>query len=292
MMLECRSQVASDRYRLPVRGSDRDRGRGDGGRGHEGHALRHRGVDVMESRVGGAVTTGFPIYDAHGNNVATLSRSGTTYALGDKRTYDAWCLVRSQDSAGDPTLRYCGSLGHKQDEETSFIYMRARYYEPAAGRFVSEDRARAGFNWLTYCVNDPVNMVDETGCESSPAFRQIVRLVALAAGGAMVINAYFAAINATNAVTPDQLMRAYNDSLQAVAVIGLAMVYTTGTLSKNLDIAFVLGVAGAIFSWLGPSVAAAAAAGKSLAKNAISACFGYSLIVAGFLLADIMENME
>jgi uncharacterized protein RhaS with RHS repeats len=38
--------------------------------------------------------------------------------------------------------------------------MRARYYEPSSGRFISEDPARYGHNWHTYCGNDPINFAD------------------------------------------------------------------------------------------------------------------------------------
>jgi hypothetical protein len=41
--------------------------------------------------------------------------------------------------------------------------MRARYYEPGTGRFVSEDRARDGTNWFSYCGNVPIVFVDESG---------------------------------------------------------------------------------------------------------------------------------
>ena len=127
------------------------------------YGLGARGVDLIERTSGGAVTTGFPLYDAHGNNVATLSRSGTGYAVNDRRSYDAWGVVRAQQSGGDPKLRYCASLGHRQDDESGLIYMRARYYEPTSGRFVSEDPAGAGRNWFAYCAGDPVNSADRTG---------------------------------------------------------------------------------------------------------------------------------
>ena len=129
------------------------------------YGLGARGVDLIERTAqGGAVTTGFPIYDAHGNNVATLSRaSNGGYAVNDRRSYDAWGVVRAQQSGGDPKLRYCASLGHKQDDESGLIYMRARYYEPTSGRFVSEDPSMDGSNWLVYCGNNPVCFSDSSG---------------------------------------------------------------------------------------------------------------------------------
>jgi hypothetical protein len=40
--------------------------------------------------------------------------------------------------------------------------MRARFYEPESGRFVSEDRGRDGWNWFCYAFNNAVNIVDSS----------------------------------------------------------------------------------------------------------------------------------
>jgi RHS repeat-associated protein len=129
------------------------------------YAVGARGIDWMWKKVGsGTPVVAFPIYDGHGNMVATLGRSGSSsYAVGDIRTYDAWGNVRSGATSGDPNPRYCANLGHKQDDETDLIYMRARYYEPWTGRFVSEDHARDGWNWYVYCRNNPLSYVDANG---------------------------------------------------------------------------------------------------------------------------------
>ena len=54
----------------------------------------HHGSRVASS---GTTQTRYPLYDAHGNSVATLGRPTTTGGLpglGDERSYDAWGRVR------------------------------------------------------------------------------------------------------------------------------------------------------------------------------------------------------
>jgi len=130
------------------------------------YGIGARGIDFLAKSVdGGAETKGFPLYDGHGNMIATLSRGASTpyFSVGDLRTYDVWGSVRSGSTTGDPKQRYCANLGHIQDDESGLIYMRARYYEPWTGRFVSEDSGHAGNNWFTYAANDPVTAVERSG---------------------------------------------------------------------------------------------------------------------------------
>ena len=44
--------------------------------------------------------------------------------------------------------------------------MRARYYEPGSGRFVSEDPSMKSKNWYAYCENNPVLGADYSGRET------------------------------------------------------------------------------------------------------------------------------
>ena len=84
------------------------------------------------------------------------------------------------DDFGNPTggnaanpFRYNGEYF---DEETGFIYLRARYYDPGVGRFVSEDPIRDGTNWYAYCVNNPVNAVDPSGLDANPQWAIRIRI--------------------------------------------------------------------------------------------------------------------
>ena len=49
--------------------------------------------------------------------------------------------------------------------QSSPSYYRARYYDPQAGRFISEDSIgfHAGINFYRYVDNDPVDLIDPTG---------------------------------------------------------------------------------------------------------------------------------
>ena len=57
-------------------------------------------------------------------------------------------------------FRYAGEY---LDKETGNIYLRARYYDPSIGRFISEDPIKDGTNWYVYCSNNPIAFVDPTG---------------------------------------------------------------------------------------------------------------------------------
>jgi len=58
--------------------------------------------------------------------------------------------------------------------------MRARYYDPALGRFISEDPARDGVNWFVYCRNNPVNLVDVDGQMPQVLLAAVICLIVLA----------------------------------------------------------------------------------------------------------------
>jgi RHS repeat-associated protein len=79
----------------------------------------------------------------------------------------------SYDSFGNlsstPTFdfRY-GYTGRERDSETGLEYYRARYYDSAVGRFVSEDPigfAAGDSNLTRYVGNSPTNFVDPSGLE-------------------------------------------------------------------------------------------------------------------------------
>lgn len=129
------------------------------------YALGARGVDAISRTTSGGTIVSYPLYDAHGNNIGLIAKSGSSWSISDERSYDAWGQVRSGGGTGDQKGRYVANLGHKQDDESGLIYMKARYYEPSSGRFISQDSTRVGENWFAYSSNDPINKTDKDGNE-------------------------------------------------------------------------------------------------------------------------------
>jgi len=127
------------------------------------YALAGRGIDAISTTTSSGTAVTYPLYDAHGNMISTLSKASPGYSYSSVRSFDAWGSIRQGATSGDPKGRYCANLGHKQDDESGFLYMRARYYEPSSGRFLTEDPSRKGQNWFGYCANDPINRIDQDG---------------------------------------------------------------------------------------------------------------------------------
>ena len=100
------------------------------------------------------------LYDGLGSVVGEVDPTGNVTA---SKLFDVYGATRG--GSGSPTTRqgFVGGLGHQTDDETGMVYMRARYYDPGVGRFVSEDPAKDGHNWYSYCSANPVNLVDRSG---------------------------------------------------------------------------------------------------------------------------------
>jgi RHS repeat-associated protein len=104
-------------------------------------------------------TTAFYQQDGLGSVTSLSSLTGT---LSNTYTYDTFGnLIASTGSLGNP-FQY---TARDYDSETGLFYYRARYYDPALGRFISEDPVGfvAGVNFYVYAADSPSNLIDPTG---------------------------------------------------------------------------------------------------------------------------------
>ncbi len=66
--------------------------------------------------------------------------------------------------------------GKQMDEDTGLYYFNARWYDPGAGRFISEDPVKDGANWYIYCGNDPVGLIDEYGLDDAASEKTKIKI--------------------------------------------------------------------------------------------------------------------
>ncbi|MBI3902295.1 MAG: RHS repeat-associated core domain-containing protein [Nitrosomonadales bacterium] len=97
--------------------------------------------------------------DGIGSVVATTDANGYLNAA---QLYDAW--GNPYQTAQLNSIAQYGYTGREPDG-TGLVYYRARYYDPAVGRFAQRDPIglRGGLNRYGYVGNSPVNFTDPSG---------------------------------------------------------------------------------------------------------------------------------
>jgi RHS repeat-associated protein len=94
----------------------------------------------------------FNILDSLGSRALAVAADGSIVADPDFGTY--------RESTATADYSYTGK---EKDSATGLVYFNARYYDPALGRFISEDPVKDGRNWYVYCENNPLKFTDPTG---------------------------------------------------------------------------------------------------------------------------------
>ena len=101
------------------------------------------GADLVSQERDGR--TSVYLYDGHGSVVGLANENGV---VTDTYCYDAFGNLLKSKGNTENCYRYCGE---QFDESTGLYYLRARYMDTSAGRFISQDTYQG-------TINDPVSL--------------------------------------------------------------------------------------------------------------------------------------
>ncbi|MGE3793864.1 MAG: RHS repeat-associated core domain-containing protein [Dehalococcoidia bacterium] len=116
------------------------------------------GLDLISATDGSGSQTYFS-YDAVGSVTDLTDGSGT---VTDTYVYDVFGTITSHSG---PSTNYWLFTGEQQDRatgDTGYYFLRARYYDPALGRFISRDPLLFDQRYA-YAGSNPLLLVDPSG---------------------------------------------------------------------------------------------------------------------------------
>jgi RHS repeat-associated protein len=132
------------------------------------------------------ITPSNEVYYYHYDGIgSTIGMSDSLGNMVNKYAYDAFGKVLNEEETIPNPFKYVGQFG-VMDEGNGLLYMRARYYDPEIGRFISKDpigfvgglnlygyvdsvgKPYLDINLYTYASNNPVNWIDPEGLQSRP----------------------------------------------------------------------------------------------------------------------------
>ncbi|MFZ3080711.1 MAG: RHS repeat-associated core domain-containing protein [Bellilinea sp.] len=122
------------------------------------------GTELLSQKRGGA--TSYYLHDGQGSTRTLTDDSG---AVTDTYAYTAFGERYAQTGTTANTYLY---TGQKFDSLTGLYSLRARYYDPAVGRFLSQDTANLALmapgeiDRYVYTANNPINFVDPQGLQA------------------------------------------------------------------------------------------------------------------------------
>ena len=119
------------------------------------------------------------IRNPQGDILGIVDRTGTLIARYDYSAYGEYRWVWTPEEVSTELFRKNSRIinanpfqyrGYYYDEETGLYYCQSRYYDPEVGRWLNADGiinsiSFLGYNLYTYCLNNPVNLIDTNGRE-------------------------------------------------------------------------------------------------------------------------------
>ncbi|HID68964.1 MAG TPA: hypothetical protein EYP35_00540, partial [Desulfobacterales bacterium] len=128
-----------------------------------------------------AVTPTDVVYCYHFDGVgSTVAITDSSQSVVNSYAYTPFGILLNESESFTQPFKYVGGLGVLA-EASGFYYMRARYYDPIVGRFISEDPLGFGggdVNLMVYAGSNPVLLVDPWGL----TWQQDVSFIARAVG--------------------------------------------------------------------------------------------------------------
>ena len=118
------------------------------------------------AEVDGSDNAHYYLADGLGSTMALTDDSGT---VENTYVYDPFGAVTASSGSQDNGFTF---TGEQTDGSTSLEYLRARYYDPATGRFLSKDPLGGALgsplsqNKYSYAVGNPCGALDPTGLAS------------------------------------------------------------------------------------------------------------------------------
>jgi RHS repeat-associated protein len=117
----------------------------------------------------------------HADGLGSItSLSNAAGSIANTYTYDSYGNLTASTGSLVNSFRY---TGRESDAETGLYYYRARYYDPSAGRFLSEDPARfsEATNFYPYVGNNSLTYKDPFGQGIVDCAAELARLTYLEA---------------------------------------------------------------------------------------------------------------
>lgn len=116
------------------------------------------GLELV-SQISGATRT---IYHADGIG-STRAMSDGSQVVAEAGIYDAYGNLKAEYPASSaPSFGYAGLYRYYADS-TGLDYLKARFYDPAVGQFLSRDPVAGSTEQYVYATGDPVNRIDPSG---------------------------------------------------------------------------------------------------------------------------------